>query len=220
MQGLSLDVELAPLREALDTAKAAVAGLDPSALLDPVEHAFDELIAGIDRFSPAQLIAPLDERLDRAREQLIDMVGLRTWRDRLDEAAAQASEIIGLLDVTGLERDLTVALRDFHAQLADEPRLGFLDALLAGLAPILGGAGSADAFSRVAGWIEAGGAAAAPLEERARAIRDAVAATAASVAASDPGGACRPDADAVRLADIRRSPRCRRDRRGSSSRHR
>ena len=114
------------------------------------------------------------------------MIGLRTWRDRLDGIAAQAAEMIGLLDVSSLERDLTLALRDFHAQLADEPRLGFLDALLAALGPILGGLAPADAFSRAAGWIEAGGAAAAQLEERARTIRTAVAATAAAVAQSDP----------------------------------
>ena len=94
--------------------------------------------------------------------------------------------MIGLLNVSSLERDLTLALRDFHAQLADEPRLGFLDALLAALGPILGGLAPADAFSRAAGWIEAGGAAAAQLEERARTIRTAVAATAAAVAQSDP----------------------------------
>src|SRR5205823_5370209 len=59
-------------------------------------------------------------------------------------------------------------------------------ALLAALGPILGGLAPPDAFSRVAAWVEAGGAASAKLEERARTIRAAVATTAAAVAASDP----------------------------------
>lgn len=186
VQDVSLDVELAPLREALDAAKQEVARLDPAALLHPVDQAFDSLLAGIDRFSPAQLIAPLDERLDQAREKLIDAIGLRVWRDRLDDIEAQAAEMIAHLDVTSLERDLTLALRAFHSQLADDPRLGFLDSLLAALGPLLGGIAPPDAFGRVAGWVGDATQAAAQLGERARAIRDAADATRAAVSAADP----------------------------------
>ena len=84
VQGLSLDVELAPLREALDAAKAAVAQLDPAALLAPVEGVFDESAR---RHRP--LLAGAAHRAARraarsGRERLIGMIGLRTWRDRLD----------------------------------------------------------------------------------------------------------------------------------------
>jgi len=179
-------VELAPLREGLDAAKQAVAGLDPTALLQPIDQVFDDLLAGIDRFSPAELIAPLDDRLDQAREALITAIGLRTWRDRLDEVEAQAGDMIALLDVGTLERDLTLALRAFYSQLADNPQLGFLDSLLAGLGPLLGGIAPTDAFTRVSGWIMSGTGAAAQLGERAGAIRDAIDSTASAVSAADP----------------------------------
>ena len=183
---ISLDVELTPLREALDTAKHAVAALDPTALLHPIDQAFDELLAGIDRFSPAQLIAPLDDRLDQAREAFIGLIGLRTWRDQLDGIEARATEMSALLDISSLERDITVALRAFQSQLANNPALGFLDSLLAALGPLLGGIGSRDAFARVAGWVSGRADAAAQLDARARALRDSVESTATAVAAADP----------------------------------
>lgn len=181
------DLELAPLREAIDTAKGAIAGLDPAGLLQPVDQAFDDLIAAIDRFSPDQLVAPLDERIDAARESLIELVGLRDWRDRIDETEAELGRLIGLLDITTLERELTVALRAFQSQLADAPRLGVIDALLALLGPLLGGAGSRDALARAATWLEEGGGAAARLGERAGAIRARIDEAAAVVTATDPG---------------------------------
>lgn len=184
--GLRPNMELAPLRDGLNVAKQAVAAVDPIPLLQPVEQAFDTVLATIDQFSPATLLAPLEQKLDQAREQLIDLTRLREWRGHLDFLEAQAAELIALLDVSGLERDLTRALRALQVDLPNLPALGPLDAILNLLGPMLGADQGQAVFARVGAWFTDGAAAAARLGARGGQIRTHLATIADRVAAADP----------------------------------
>ena len=142
--------------QALDRAKAAVAGFDPAAALAPANLAFDDIIGRVDEFKPGALLQGVETRIDETREKLLSAARLRDWRARLDELQTQLIGFIALLDLTTLEDDIDRGLQELRRRIESNEQLRAFDAFGAIVSALLAGGprgAPAHAFSAVADWL-------------------------------------------------------------------
>ncbi len=206
IEAIAPQVELGPVTEALDAAKAAVAGLDLDTLLQPLADGFDDVLAKIDEFRPGALIEPLDAEIDALREKLLDLSRLEQWRDTLDEVRTEALSLLDLIDPVQLEAPLRDAFAEMRRRLAEGEAPDLLAPLGAIVGTLMAGGGASvapEAFDRVVTWIRGGTGGGPQLTTLSGELRAAVTETRRVVSAIDPSAIqATVGADAGRLSAL------------------
>ncbi|HYI00865.1 hypothetical protein, partial [Hyalangium sp.] len=180
-------LNLQEVQDVIDQVKSRIQGLDVHAALAPIESGFNQVLAAVDAYSPAALITPLEERLDAARNKVVDEIKLDQWGPSLEALADQSKALVDRLDPLRLRPVLTDALAEANRLLDQAPDLHIGRGLGALLSSLLAGAGLRIhpwTFGAVLSWI-AGESGAGALQGRAQRIADAVEATHASTQALD-----------------------------------
>jgi hypothetical protein len=188
IKSISPQVELAPLQEAIDAMHAAVAGIDLDTVLQPLRDGFASILAAIDQYSPAQLITPIEQRVDQARDKLIELTRLEQWAESLDMIEARALELIDRFDPAQLEPTIRSALDEALAALDTLPELHPAGAFGGLITAMLAGAGlriNPLSFDSVLGWLS-GQSGSAALHARTAAAAGDVGRTRVAVAGFDP----------------------------------
>lgn len=174
---------LAPLTDAIDQIKAAVAGFDLVAALAPVQAVFQQIFDAIDQYNPAQLLQPVEQRLDQLRTQFVDTLKIDRWVTTLTGLRDQGLARIDAFDPARHTDRIATLLDGAHRALADLPAGSILGPLGHVVCMLLSATQlrlHPDSFAPVVGWLR-GGSASAALDAHTQAIGDAVAATHASV---------------------------------------
>ncbi len=194
---LQPDLTLQPLRDALDSVRQAVAGIDLAALLQPVNAAFDQITGALDGLSVAALVAPVQQRLDAVRADLKARLHLADWDGALADLRSQAVALLGRVDPAQLRLPLEAALAELAGTLAQFPgrsAVGSLGTLVAGLLAASGRRIQPASFASVLPWLARGAvadAASQALSARSAALAQALDTAHGLVAQADPAAVAR-----------------------------
>ncbi len=171
---LQPSLTLEPIQKAVDQVKQVIAGINLDSVLQPVRDAFKIVLDSIDQYSPARLVAPLQQRLDQARQNLINTIKLDAWTPAIDDVEHRIMSALDFVNPTRIQPLIQQAVDELTRILTafPVPRIG--GSFGGVLAALLNGAGqraNASSFDEVLGWLR-GASGAATLNARAGRISE------------------------------------------------
>ncbi|MCP4600676.1 MAG: hypothetical protein GY847_09120 [Proteobacteria bacterium] len=150
------EINLQPVRDAIDRVKGALESFDLAEQLAPVNEVFDQIIEAIDEYSPTQFIQPLEDRVAEAREALTSAVKLDEWTPTLEDLSNRAKGLMDRIDPAQLEPIIKRALDEITKLLARGDQVNLFGALGNVVSSMLSGSGlkiRPGAFDMVMGWL-------------------------------------------------------------------
>jgi hypothetical protein len=128
---------LAPVIEALETARQAIAGIDLASLLSPIDEGLDQVSDTIESLDLAELLTPVTDALDQARTAVRDALHLDELGELLDTIDAAVASAVARVPVEDVLTALEGAWGDLVTGLQESAGVGAgaLRGVLAGLLP-------------------------------------------------------------------------------------
>jgi hypothetical protein len=120
---LSLQVDLTPVRNAIQEVRSAAQAMDPNIVLQPLRDGFNQVLAKIEEYAPEKLIEPVEQRWNAALQKVMDLSRLKQWKKLLDDLAAEATKALDLVDPAQFGPNFDAALTDALATLDRLPQL-------------------------------------------------------------------------------------------------